>query len=167
MNDGAKPDSRIEAFAIAAAAYCDWAEGEQRDAAAEARIARELVAELYRRAIDLPDLDDIDVEAPDIAQEDWQRMYRRFGSLPLGHYSECFDSLLVPAEEPVVAALADDLADIWSDVKRGLLLFRAGNASAAAWEWRFHFDIHWAHHAIGALGALQSWLTSPEAEASP
>jgi hypothetical protein len=50
--------------------------------------------------------------------------------LPLNHYSTCFDPLIVPAEEPVVGSIPDDLADIWRDVKRGLALYEAGYVEA-------------------------------------
>jgi hypothetical protein len=87
--------------------------------------------------------------------------FRRFGSLPFNFYSECFNPLVVPAEEPVIADFADDLADIWRDVKPGLLLFRAGDRAAG--HWRFHFDVHWGHHATAAMYALQAWFSAVEA----
>lgn len=151
---------RLEAFAAAAEQYCAWAEAASPGRVRDARIARTLVTELFRRAIDLPRVDDFDGEAPEIPQDEYQRIYRRFGALPFNYYSECFDPLVVPAEKPVTADLADDLADIWRDVKTGLLLFRAGNRAAAAWQWRFLFDVHWGRHATSALYALQAWFSA-------
>jgi hypothetical protein len=60
----------------------------------------------------------------------------------------------------VAADLADDLADIWRDVKSGLLLYRSENPAAASWEWRFHFKAHWGRHATGAMHALQAWFSA-------
>lgn len=70
-------------------------------------------------------------------------------------YSEVFDPQ-GPAEI-VVASLTDDILDIHRDLKRGLARIAAGEAErAAVWEWRFSFDAHWGHHAVGALGALHA-----------
>ena len=69
--------------------------------------------------------------------------------------------------EPVRMSLADDLADIYRDVKNGLL---AEQAVAAArpndvlWTWRFDFESHWATHAADALRALQAALLVHYAE---
>jgi hypothetical protein len=171
VKDGPDAPHRIDAFAAVAEDYCAWAE-QNGDAAdpdadldadpdADATAARTLLAELFRRAIDLPSPDaGDDADAPEIPPDEYQRVYQRFGGLPFNYYSECFNPLTVPAEEPVTADLADDLADIWRDVKAGLLLYRGGNRNAAAWIWRFHFDVHWGHHATAAIYALQSWFSA-------
>lgn len=112
---------------------------------------------LYTQAHLLPDVDE-DGEAAEISDDEWTKVFKRFRALPFNYYGEVFNPLIVPAEEPVVADLADDLADIWRDLKPGLQLFEAGHHSAAAWHWRFLFKIHWGHHAIGALYALHYWF---------
>jgi hypothetical protein len=150
--------SEVAAFVAAAEEYCAWAEGEPRESVAEARLARRLVAELFRRAIELPHVES-EIEAPEIPYEEWRRIYDRFGSLPVDMYSECFNPLVVPPEEPVVTHLADDLADLWRDLKGGLLLLRSGHVDAAVGQWRLQFTIHWGHHAAAALYALQSWFS--------
>lgn len=61
--------------------------------------------------------------------------------------------------EPVLLPLADDLADIWRDMKRGLLALDAGAAEDdVIWEWRFGFRTHWGRHATEALRALHARL---------
>lgn len=162
-------DDPIAPFAEAATAFCRWAEGAPADATSEALTARLLAAEVFRRVLDLPQRD-AEVDAPEISNDDYHRIRVRFGALPFNFYSEVFDPLVVPAEdEPVVGDLSDDLADIWRDLKRGLLLWERNERDAAAWEWRFHFDVHWGHHITGALYALQSWLSAnpPDDEAKP
>jgi hypothetical protein len=58
-------------------------------------------------------------------------------------------------EPPVRGSLADDLRDVYSDVRRGLALWDSpAPPDAAIWEWRFQFEIHWGDHAIDALRAL-------------
>jgi len=141
--------------------YCQWAEGEPADALAEARTARKLLAELYRRAIDLRDfaVGDGEPEAPEIPLNDYLRVRARFAALPVSHYSTCFNPFAVPPEPPVRANLPGDLADIWRDLKGGLALFEADAVAAAMWEWQFRFESHWAHHACAAIYALQVWLS--------
>jgi len=163
----AKLMNNVDAFAAVAEEYCAWAEGESLGEIADARTARKLLAELIRHAIELPDPSDelsSDAEPEAISSEDYQRIFRRFGSLPFNYYSECFDPLVVPGEEPVTSDLADDLADIWGDLESGLSLHRAGHVDAAAFHWKYHFDIHWAHHATSALYALQCWFSEHHTE---
>jgi Domain of unknown function (DUF5063) len=124
----------IEQFADIVRRFCRRAESEPRDPISEAQTARRLLAELYLQAIDLPEAPS-DADAPEIAQEQYQSVFRRFGALPFNYYSECFNPLAIPAEQPVTADLADDLADIWRDLKQGLALYESGSVEAAAWEW--------------------------------
>lgn len=155
MNDS--DDRAISVFAGTAEEYCAWAERAPSDANAEARHARKLLIDLLRGAITLPNVSSEALVAK-IGDAEYKRVYERFGVLPFNYYSECFNPLVVPAEEAVVADLADDLADIWRDLKPGLSLWKEGSRNAAAWHWRFHFEAHWGHHATGALYALQSWF---------
>jgi hypothetical protein len=150
----------IDRFAHAARAFIAWAESAgAADPNAESVFARRSVAALIAAAIELPG-GTPDTEAPGLPDEEYQRIYKRFGALPFNYYSECFNPLVVPPEEPVVADLADDLADIWRDVKGGLLLYESGSPEAAAWHWSNHYTFHWGHHATAALYALQAWFSA-------
>lgn len=64
-------------------------------------------------------------------------------------YWEVFD----PREEsdPVVGDLGDDLADIYRDVKNGLVAFNKGSTNEAIWHWQFGFRFHWGDHVVDAL----------------
>jgi len=150
----------IDDFLIAARAFVAWAESPgSADEHAEAVAARRYVVALIGAGLALPDATST-VEAPPISYEEFYRIFQRFGALPFNYYSECFNPLVVPGEEPVTADLADDLADIWRDVKGGLLLYDSGEPESAVWHWSFHYSIHWGHHATAALYALQSWFSS-------
>src|SRR5438105_3678749 len=151
----------IDHFVSAARSFIAWAESPASlDAHAEALAARRLVVTLIAAAIALPPDATPSLTAPTIPHDEYQVIYRRFGALPFNYYGECFNPLPVPAEEPVVADLADDLADIWRDVKGGLLLYDAGESESAVWHWSNHYSSHWGHHATAALYALQSWFSS-------
>lgn len=67
--------------------------------------------------------------------------------------------LLDPSEQISLAesSLADDLAEIYMDLRASLDAARSGAApDDVMFEWRTSFDIHWATHAVGALGALRA-----------
>jgi hypothetical protein len=81
-------------------------------------------------------------------------VYRRFAALPVGKYSEIFDPSDVPAGEPVVGDVADDLADVYRDLIQGVRLEAAGRPRDALWQWLMNFHIHWGRHAVSALRAL-------------
>lgn len=150
----------IDRFAIAARTFIAWAESPgTADSHAEASRARRSIAALIAAAIELPG-GTPDKKASDLPDDEYQRIYKRFGALPFNYYSECFNPLVIPPEEPVVADLADDLADIWRDVKEGLLLYESGSPQSAAWHWSNHYSFHWGHHATAALYALQAWFAS-------
>jgi hypothetical protein len=144
-------------FAEAAAEFCAWAEGVPSSAHADSSLALQHLSKLYQLALSLPD-EFGDEEPGEIAQNTWESIYKRFGSLPFNYYAQCFTPTEISSEPPVVADLADDLADIWRDLKRGLSLYQSGHMGAAIWEWRQGFWQHWGHYAASAIYALHSWV---------
>lgn len=146
-------------FAAVAREYVAWAEqAPASDALRESLIARRLLARLIAAVIELP-RDSNGGDAPEIPTDEWRGILKRFGALPFNYYSECYNPLVVPAEDTVTADLADDLADIWRDVKTGLVLYDAGDRGGAEWQWVFNYSAHWGHHATAALYALQTWIS--------
>jgi hypothetical protein len=104
----------------------------------------------------LPDPETSDRDSPDaVSPDDWWALYRRL-SMQFGevnNYRFMFDPY-EPGSDPVTGSLADDLADIYSDLKIGLALDAAGANDDAIWQWRFGFENHWGRHAAHALYAL-------------
>lgn len=148
----------VDAFATVAIQYCDWAEAESQSPVADILFSLQALPQLIHLATQLPDVFD-PLEAANIPDETYRSVYKRFQVLPVQHYSQCFDPLQTPPEPPVTADIADDLSDVWRDLKRGIILYKAGHVDAAVWEWRFHFIMHWGHHATGALYALHAWAS--------
>lgn len=157
----------IEEFYNAAKRYCRWAEADPSDEKMEALTARSLLAELYVRALGLPDAYDY-ADSMNEATEDedakaryevWQQRFRRFGALPFNYYSVCAAPFVVPTDETSLADLADDLADIYGDLKDGINYYEAGSIPNAVWEWQFNFTSHWGEHLTSALNALQQWIS--------
>lgn len=109
-------------FAEVARRYCDWVEGEFRDPRQALREARLLLAELQLAAVRLPTTDSVgEEEAIALSPEEWSHFFRKFSDLPLNGYWDVSN----PLEEtkPTFHSLADDLAEIYQQVKAGLSLF--------------------------------------------
>lgn len=143
-------------FEEAVTAFCEWAERPSSDPVSEAFAARRLVAEIYSLALLLPEgSPEDDDERPSASERDV--VFRRFGALPFNYYS-VMDPLDAPPGDPMVGDLADDLIDIWQDLKVGLRLLQTGRLEEARCEWRWSFDSHWGQLAASALYVLQSWV---------
>jgi len=135
-----------------------------------------LLPRLYSSALVLPGIDAAENEAGDHGEEldttgtssnpvadrdradhaDWHRLFTSLGAL-LGDwdcYRKVFDPYKPPSESEVTGTLADDLSDIYGDLKAGLRKWQRGECEAAAWDWRFGFEYHWGRHLVGALQAL-------------
>jgi hypothetical protein len=57
----------------------------------------------------------------------------------------------------VSASLADDLADIYRELRSGLEALHSGaSPEDVLFDWRTSFETHWALHAHGALGAIRA-----------
>ncbi|QNA90194.1 DUF5063 domain-containing protein [Massilia sp. Dwa41.01b] len=149
----------LDDFTLAVRQLCDWAQ----DASplgtpkSEMLAARRHLSVLYAMAVDLPRCECEWVERP-LSHEEWSIVFKRFGTLPVGYYGSVCDPLEVPAGEAALGDLADDLADIWRDLKEGLLVFDDGHREAGVAVWQESFDTHWGEHAVNALGVIHYWL---------
>lgn len=151
-------DAAIASFAEVAYRYCAWAEGDLGDPHDAMRRVQLLLAELHLAAVELPDLGiGKNIDAESISHDEWSQFFNKFGGLPVNSYSDVFNPL--QEEEPVINSLADDLADIYRDLKSGLLLFEAQHPLDAAWEWRFGFQTHWGQHLVGAQRPIHEYLS--------
>lgn len=131
----------LEAFFHTATAFCQWAEGHPSRPDEDAHIARRLLSTLYAQAHALPVLFE-EADTPDVPLDAWNAVYQRFGALPFTTYAVYLERHDTTDPSPGVGDLADDLADIWRDLKGGLLLDHQGNHAAAAKEWRDAFHSH-------------------------
>jgi hypothetical protein len=59
---------------------------------------------------------------------------------------------------PALAIAAADLADVWKDLKQGLLALESGWPEAdVVFSWHQDYTSHWARHAISALAAVHDF----------
>lgn len=150
----------LDDFAAKARQFCDWAQGTPSTVtvSAEMLMARRYLSSLYAMAADLPRFESNRVERT-LLHDDWSMTFQRFATLPVGYYGNVCNPLEVPADETALGDLADDLADIWRDLKEGLLLFDESDRDAAGFNWQESFNTHWGTHAANALAVVHVWLT--------
>jgi len=139
-------------FVERARAYCAFVESAGVFGSVERlRKAAVLLAELYAAGLQLPDVEPVDIDEKESKVE--------HPRLDLGEaetYWEIFDPYEL--SEPVAGSLADDLGDVYVDVRRGLALYDTNTGDGrvnAIWDWRFNLHVHWGDHAVDALRALQ------------
>ena len=131
----------------------------------------EFVAQIYRvlpklidQAIEMPDVEGSDRQqqksSPKVRYAEWEQLYNslkeKLGDWDL--YHQVFDP--THDNEAIVGTLADDIADIFDDLKEGLVFIEAAQANPeeAIWTWRLLFYSHWGKHAMDALLAIHFQL---------
>ncbi|MDN7245549.1 DUF5063 domain-containing protein [Planococcus shenhongbingii] len=140
----------VEEFRIAAAAYCDFIDSCSSFDDKETLIKLlSLVSRLYTEAFELPEVElegehtiDVDFPLPEVIFQK-HNVYKEI-------FNPYHDTI------PVNGCLDDDITDIYSDIKNGLLLYEQGHDAEAVWEWKFSFEVHWGEHATSAIRALHS-----------
>ena len=160
-------DQTVEHFAVLAQSYCSLVvDRTSHSRSAFVAQLRPLLLDLYSTALTLPDRwVDHDLQLRAQSTEEWMALYQSLGEY-LGDWStyhEVFDPYEL--DEPVTGSLADDIADIYRDLRRGLdlrLIDHPLSSEAALWEWRFHFYAHWGEHLTGALRPLHRLLEEAE-----
>jgi hypothetical protein len=131
-----------------------------------------LLVDLYARALRLPNVEPSDDAEwlPRVEYDGWRGVYQDIQRV-LGRYDvyrEIYDpaAMADPAgsieggDEPVVSSLADDLADIWRDLKPlvdGWPIATAAQRQDLAWDARSTFASHWGQHLVDALRAIHWW----------
>jgi hypothetical protein len=161
----------VRQFVEVAGRYCGLVENYEALTAYElARRAADLLPSLYAAGLALPDvaMPEAQSEKPDafydaVPIKHTAALGRALGE-KIGAYNRYWQ---VPdpfeEEEPVAALLGEDLADLYGDLKRGLIAFDKGtehDAAEAAWHWRFSFGNHWGRHLVSALRALHYMVSA-------
>lgn len=155
---------RTEKFVSAAREYCSWAEREALTPEEEVKKAIYLIASLYLNALVLSrDGAGEDIDGKEVTNEEWKLILKRFSSFPFNYYSVSYSPANLE-EKPVTGNVADDLADIYRDIKDGLWLYDNGHRVEAVWEWKQTFNTHWGRHAVSALHALHCYIADEYVE---
>lgn len=151
-------------YRAAAQAFVELIEGRGRTSPAEwlAQVHMRL-PELYAAALALGEVEPATSEANPraMSQEEWASVYADICGV-LGkwnYYWLVFDPYIDSDREAVCGSVADDLADIYRDLRDGLENVKSVGKvrpNNVFWEWRSDFRSHWAAHATGALRALST-----------
>jgi hypothetical protein len=149
---------QLQAFATVAKDYVSIID------AREGKTAEHLLAQiepqllrLYSRILDVPLTFPPNDRTEDLFPSSAGSALHRSLSKQLGAfdvYRAIFDPYETASEAPVTGSLADDLADIYGDLRRGLERWEARDLEEATYEWRFGFEFHWGRHAASALNAI-------------
>lgn len=140
--------------------FCSWAESEIDKPEVELIKALHLLSNLYSNALMLKIENFVaEYEKIRISNEQWNLIFKRFGSLPFNYYPEVDDITEIETPSTSLGDIANDLADIYRDLKAGLGLYEQGYESEAVYEWKSHFNFHWGIHAVNAMNALHSYAS--------
>lgn len=156
----------VVAFKEAADCFCALLESEPASAETWVELVLAATARLYASAHALPRAGlperTADMRPSDLSRDEWRRVMEMIAGV-LGdqrYYWACFDPSepLGSQQEPGCGDLADDLADIYGDVKPGLLAWETGKDEylpRVVFDWGdVLFDSHWGVHAVDAMRAL-------------
>ena len=166
VNTDLKDHAAVSAFRQAAERVCLGLESPPGDAQLWVETLLVSLASLYAAGHLLPGVvyydDRAEVpEAFDVSNDEWREVYGRVQGI-LGVqtlYRSYFDptELSKPVEEEF-GDLADDLADIYRDVKPGLRAWESGDdrlIPGIIFNWTEpRFSSHWGVHAVSAMTAL-------------
>ncbi len=161
-----------ESFARLARGYCTWVERKTTRGSRETQeqVERREALALLRRfsalySAGLALCEHTFTSSQDAAEAEAShevvRATGRFKDLPFGFYWRPNAPFDISGDgECSLGDLCDDVLDVWSDLRRGLVSWDAGRRDDAAWEWQLRFQVHWGAHVADALGVLHEWVRS-------
>lgn len=118
------------------------------------------LAQLCISGMRLPDIKRlIDYDVPGMPHGQWKDMYQSLKN-KIGQFNTYFqvsDPYDIDDRKPMQSIIADDISDIYQDIKPGLQEWENGDANIRLniiWEWKFGYMTHWGEHATRAYNAL-------------
>jgi len=115
-----------------------------------------LLSVLFNNALSLPltEPDELNKNTEKLTNRGWECIHKKYAPIEFQYYNEIFDPHNFEDKEPVTGDLHDDLADIYCDIKPGVLLYQKGFTDAAVFEWKSSFNFHWGKHILSAMRAI-------------
>ena len=162
---------QVVTFQSAASQFCGLLELDAPKPEVWIREVLMALSDLYAAANKLSMLEPVDFseDIPEqfrIHHDQWTVIYDRISrALPQTWYLTFFDltESLDTEQKPVISDLADDLADIYRDVKPGLRATESQDDAvmgAVLFDWQFLFRSHWGDHAVNAMKLLHQLVYS-------
>ena len=149
------PSAAAAEFAQVAKGFCDWCEAPALLAPADV-LATTWLARLHAAALALPEAEpESDDGMPPLPEPAASRAKANLSVFNGFYYREYFNPDPRLSDESCTGDVGDDLADVYRDVRGGLLFYERGQLVEALWHWSFLHQGHWGRHAVGAMFALQ------------
>ncbi len=155
-------------FTAVATEFCKYAEHASEIKGAELlNIMQKLLPLLYLKASLLPVLEPHFEEGNEkfVSENDWNiiqdNLRATFGAA--NDYIELPDEPTSADEGTKLSGIAEDLADIYQDMKNYVLLYQTGTDEVmndAVWECRMNFENYWGIRLINSLKAIHVFVSS-------
>ena len=160
----------IVEFVTVANEFCKYAEHASEIKGEELlKILQRLLPLLYLKVSFLPEFTPYFEDANEkfVTETAWTVIHdtfkKKFGSAD--EYLEVFEERMNESDVPVVASLAENMADIYQDLKDFLLLYQTGTVEVmndAVWECRMNFESFWGQKLVNAMRAIHKFIYSGE-----
>ena len=157
-------------FVAVANEFCKYAEHASELKEGEMlKILQRLLPFLYIKATFLPPFEPFfeDGNEKFVMEADWTRIHgafkKQFGTAD--DYLEVFDERFDNSVTPVLSSLAENMADIYQDIKDFLLLYQTGTREVmndALWECKMNFENIWGQKLVNSLRAIHHFIYSGE-----
>ena len=155
-------------FVAAANEFCKYSEHAAEIKGGELlRILQRLLPFLYLKASLLPALEPVfeDGNEKFVTEADWEIVFesfrKQFGTAD--GYLDLTEEKFSDAENVVPASIAENMADIYQDLKDFLLLYQTGTSEVmndAIWECRMNFENLWGQKLVNSMRAIHRFIYS-------
>ena len=124
---------------------------------------------LYSKTLALPAFESVldDEQEKFVTESDWQNVHDSL-IVKLGEandYMEVFDEQIEFSETALTSSMAENIADIYQDLKDYLLAYSIGTIeimNEALWSCMESFKIYWGQKLVNLLRAIHNALSQPE-----
>ncbi len=157
-------------FVAAANEFCKYSEHAAEIKGGELlRILQRLLPFLYIKASLLPGLEPVfeDGNEKFVTEADWKKVNedfrKQFGTSD--SFLDLTSEKLSEEEIIVPASIAENMADIYQDLKDFLLLYQTGTSEVmndAIWECRMNFENIWGQKLVNSMRAIHRFIYSGE-----
>lgn len=156
--------SSVTEFVTVAAEYCKFVENTYRFSKRDfLNKAHKIFPLLYLKATLLPKFQSVfdDENEKFVSEEEWDFIHESVKKKLGFHneYREVYDPLTHEQVEQSTASIADNLADIYQDIKNFISLYHVGSEEImndALWECQVNFEEFWGQKLVNALKAVHT-----------
>ena len=153
-------------FVTVANEYCSFVENNASFSQRQfVEKAQKIFSLLYLKASMLPDIDDENAETPDkyVTEVDYNFLLESISSKLGEHdgYLEVFDPNMQFSDAPLESSIAENICDIYQDLKDFIFAFRIGTVEImtdALWECQNNFKEFWGQKLVNGLRAIHALI---------